>query len=52
MHVFNLNNSLKQLTGPLLNINFMACDKPFFNHYEYPIKCLFQKDELHLSFTD
>ena len=27
LHVLNFNNSLKELTGPLLNINFMACEK-------------------------
>jgi hypothetical protein len=26
--------------------------KNHFNRYEYPIKCLFKKKKLHLSFTD
>ena len=42
---------LTKLTGPLLNINFMACEKSFFNRYDYPIKCSFEKDKLHLSLT-
>jgi hypothetical protein len=42
---------LTKLTGPLLNINFMACEKSFFNRYDYHIKCSFENDKLHLSFT-
>ena len=47
----DFNNSLKELTGYLLDIIFHACEKSFFNRYDHPIKCLFQKDNLHLSFT-
>ena len=50
MQVAQFNNSLKELANTN-NIRFMACEKSFFNRYGYPIKCLFQKDKLHLSFT-